>query len=64
MSNNEPVVLVTGQELQHMLRAFAELAKNPPSALRVWIDPLDEAVKFKPGRRAWSPPFGQIEVTE
>jgi len=59
------VVAVSGNDLQAMLDTFAELAAADPapSLVRIWIDPIDAAVKVKVGSGTWSPPLGAIEVT-
>jgi hypothetical protein len=61
----EPVVAVTGRELALLLNMFREIASRPyvPPVVRVWIDPIDRAVKIKAGNGTWSPPFGEIEAT-
>jgi hypothetical protein len=60
-----PVVAVTGRDLALLLNLFREIAGRPyvPPVVRVWIDPIDRAVKVKAGSGTWSPPFGEIEVS-
>lgn len=58
-----PVVAVAGLDLQFLLDRFQEVASRPYTVVRVWIDPIDRAVKVKAGSGTWSPPFGEIEVS-
>ena len=56
------VVAVRGDDLQKLLGLFALISEGDlPAILRVWIDPLDAAVKFKAGSGTWTRPYGQIE---
>jgi hypothetical protein len=58
------IVAVRGDDLTRLLAMFSELAgRRTQSVVRVWIDPLDRAVKFKAGNGVWSAPLGEIEVT-
>jgi hypothetical protein len=58
----ELIAVVTGKHLEQLLDAFIDVPYV--RTLRVWVDPLDGGVKFKFDHGSWSPPFGDLEITE
>jgi hypothetical protein len=57
------VVAIRGDDIRRLVDMFETIIDDDymPPVVRVWIDPIDRAVKFKVGNGTWSPPLGAIE---
>jgi hypothetical protein len=60
MAGMDKVVTITGNQLRMLAASFEAAAEKSAVTLKVCVDDIDQAAKFKWDDGTWSPPLGTL----